>query len=71
MDLCGFVNKVCKEWFPAYTPQTLGETYLDIIMPLIEWQIITKGGTVAPSNGDLVIGGKVFKKVTADQVNWL
>lgn len=72
MDLCEFEYIICTKIFPQYNPLTLGQTYIDIILPLVEWYLLTNGGTVkAATNNDLVVGGKVFKKVSADQVSWL
>ena len=61
---------IIEKMFPSYTPLTLGETYLDIILPMIEWRIASKGGAKKTSD-DLVVGDKVFRKVTADKAGWL
>lgn len=71
MDMCEFEHIICTQIFPSYTPLTLGQTYLDIIMPIFEWFVETKGGKVKAKSDDLIVGDRVYKKVSADQVGWL
>lgn len=61
---------IIQKMFPSYTPLTLGQTYIDILLPFVEWFLVSKSGK-ATSKGDLVVGDKVFKKVTADKAGWL
>jgi len=49
----------------------LGQTPLDIIIPLAEWFTAAKGGSETVPSDVLIVGDKMFKKKTADEVSWL